>query len=77
MTEKHGCGQAHSRPAGDHQSGGKLLDKDVIFFQNLFFSAVFPIRIRIGSGFNQVSRSISRRAKMTPKKRKKLRIFMF
>jgi hypothetical protein len=34
-------------------------------------------RIRIGSGFNQVSGSESRRAKMTHKSRKKLRQFMF
>jgi hypothetical protein len=35
------------------------------------------IRIQIESGFNRVSGSGSRRAKMTPKSRKKLRNFMF
>ncbi len=40
--------------------------------------SVFRIRIRIGSGFNQVSESGSgyRRAKMTHKNRKKVRNFM-
>jgi hypothetical protein len=31
MPEEHGCGQAHPRPTGDHQSGGELSDKDAIF----------------------------------------------
>ncbi len=38
---------------------------------------VFRIRIQIGSGFNQVSGSGSRRAKLTHKSRKIFRNFMF
>ncbi len=46
---------------------------------NMTYFTVFRIRIRIGSGFNQVtgSGSGSRRAKMTHKSRKKFRNFMF
>jgi hypothetical protein len=41
------------------------------------FGLVSGFRIRIGSGFDQVSGSGSRRAKMTHKSRQKLRNFMF
>jgi hypothetical protein len=60
-------------------------EKDDLFVEEIhehssqdFTSAEFPtvFRIRIGSGFNKVSGSGSRRAKLAHKNRKKLRNFM-
>jgi hypothetical protein len=48
-----------------------LITNQILWFLELGF------RIRIGSGFNRVSGSGSRRAKMTLKRRRKSKIILF
>jgi hypothetical protein len=75
-----GCGRTGTICAIDFVWGllrtGKLTADFSLYNLGTRVVAGFRIRIRIGSGFNQVSGSGSRRAKRT-KSRKKLRNLMF